>query len=239
VKVGRRRLVERLAPGPGRSPKADPRLGVVLYGGVAPIDVAGTIGRLDGLTGAAEEAGSPAPPRHLIETTARPSLPASPTPDPLFEVEHLGLRAEPEAQKELRREQRDVTAGGTIDLHKIALPEILDPRGVERKHWCAPCSRSVPAKRMGKAASMVDCRHPLSGEGRGAWRAGSAARPQAVAVSLLPPPGLAQPGEIGGFEQGACRRLLKKFGPESLLLGNANLRTIPCPPLGFGECGRG
>jgi hypothetical protein len=36
MKVGRRRLVERSAPGPGRSPKADPRLGVVLYDGVEP-----------------------------------------------------------------------------------------------------------------------------------------------------------------------------------------------------------
>jgi hypothetical protein len=44
VKVGRRRLVERSAPGPGRSPKAHPRLGVVLYDGVEPLDVAGTIG---------------------------------------------------------------------------------------------------------------------------------------------------------------------------------------------------
>jgi hypothetical protein len=44
MKVGRRRLVERSAPGPGRSPKADPRLGVVLYDGVVSIDVAGTIG---------------------------------------------------------------------------------------------------------------------------------------------------------------------------------------------------
>ena len=43
MKVGRRRLVERSAPGPGRSPKADPRLGVVLYDGVEPIDVVGTI----------------------------------------------------------------------------------------------------------------------------------------------------------------------------------------------------
>jgi hypothetical protein len=54
----------------------------------------------------------------LIETTARPSLPASPTPDPLFEIEHLGLRVEPEAQEELRREQGDMMAAGAIDLHE-------------------------------------------------------------------------------------------------------------------------
>jgi hypothetical protein len=40
VKVERRRLVERSAPGPGRSPKADPRLGVVLYAGVEPLGLA-------------------------------------------------------------------------------------------------------------------------------------------------------------------------------------------------------
>jgi hypothetical protein len=44
VKFGRRRLVERSAPGPGRSPKADPRLGVVLYDDVERLDAAGTIG---------------------------------------------------------------------------------------------------------------------------------------------------------------------------------------------------
>ena len=44
MKVGKRRLVERSAPGPGRSPKADPRPGVMLYDGVEPIDLAGTIG---------------------------------------------------------------------------------------------------------------------------------------------------------------------------------------------------
>jgi hypothetical protein len=29
-----------------------------------------------------------------------------------------------------RREQSDVMAGGAIDLHEVALPEILDPCGV-------------------------------------------------------------------------------------------------------------
>jgi hypothetical protein len=50
--------------------------------------------------------------------------------EPLFEVEYLGLRAEPEPKEELRPEHRDVIRGDTIDLHEVALPEILDPRGV-------------------------------------------------------------------------------------------------------------
>jgi hypothetical protein len=47
------------------------------------------------------------------------------------EIEHLGLGAEPEPQKEVRRKQGDVTAGGAIDPHEVALPEIVDPRSGE------------------------------------------------------------------------------------------------------------
>ena len=47
------------------------------------------------------------------------------------EIEHLGPGAEPAPKEELRRKQRDVMAGGgAIDLHEVALPEILDPCGV-------------------------------------------------------------------------------------------------------------
>jgi hypothetical protein len=48
-----------------------------------------------------------------------------------LEVEHLGPRVEPEPKQKLRRRQRDVMTGGTIDLDQIAMPEILDPRPVE------------------------------------------------------------------------------------------------------------
>jgi len=54
------------------------------------------------------------------------STPAA--PNPLFEVEYLGLRAEPDLTKKLRAEQRNMMTAGTIDLHEVAPPEILDPR---------------------------------------------------------------------------------------------------------------
>jgi hypothetical protein len=41
-----------------------------------------------------------------------------------------GLRTEP--QQEIRRQQRDVVAGSTIDLDEITTPEILDPRAISR-----------------------------------------------------------------------------------------------------------
>jgi len=81
-----------------------------------------------------ECAGSPALPAPLDRNHSSSSLSASPEPDPLFEVEHLALGAEPEPQQELWREQRDVLAGGAIDLDKVALAKILDPRGAEGKH---------------------------------------------------------------------------------------------------------
>jgi hypothetical protein len=49
----------------------------------------------------------------------------------LLEVEHLGLRAQPEPYQELGRQQRNVMAGSTIDLDEIAMPEILDPRQIQ------------------------------------------------------------------------------------------------------------
>ena len=55
----------------------------------------------------------------------RDAGPPSAAPDTPLEVEHLGLRAEPEPPQELRRAQRHVVAGGTIDLDEIAMPEIL------------------------------------------------------------------------------------------------------------------
>jgi hypothetical protein len=37
------------------------------------------------------------------------------------------VTAEPEPQQEVRCQQRDVLAGGAIDLDEIAPPKILDP----------------------------------------------------------------------------------------------------------------
>jgi hypothetical protein len=53
---------------------------------------------------------------------------ASAAPNALLEVEHLGLRAQPASEQKSRRKQRNVMADGAIDLHEVALPEILDPR---------------------------------------------------------------------------------------------------------------
>jgi len=47
-------------------------------------------------------------------------------------------------------------AGGAIDLDQVALPEVLDPRGVEGKHSRARCSWYVQGKRAGEAASMAN-----------------------------------------------------------------------------------
>jgi hypothetical protein len=46
-----------------------------------------------------------------------------------FEVQHLCLRAEPEPQQKVRRQQRDVIAGGAIDLDEIATPEMRCDEG--------------------------------------------------------------------------------------------------------------
>ena len=65
--------------------------------------------------------------------------------------DHLG--AEPEPQQEVRCEQRDVMAGGAIDLHDIAAPEILDPCQVKgRRRGCQAAvdlSRSLSVARNG------------------------------------------------------------------------------------------
>jgi hypothetical protein len=83
--------------------------------------------------GEGERTGSPALARPLDRHDGSSPCSASPAPDPLLEIEHLGLRAEPKPQQKLRRQQRDVIAGGAIDLDEVALPETLDPCGVEGK----------------------------------------------------------------------------------------------------------
>jgi hypothetical protein len=61
---------------------------------------------------------------HLIETTAFPLSSRTPGSAPALT----------ETKQKLRRKQRDVMARGAIDLHEVAQPEILDPRGVEGEH---------------------------------------------------------------------------------------------------------
>jgi hypothetical protein len=68
----------------------------------------------------------------------RPPLPPPAAPRPSFEVENLGRRAEPYPNQSLRRQQRDVMAGGLVNFDEVALPEILDPRRVERQHSPPP-----------------------------------------------------------------------------------------------------
>jgi hypothetical protein len=51
--------------------------------------------------------------------------PAAAAPKPPLEVKHLGPRVEPEPQQKVRREHRDMMAGGAIDLDEIATSEIL------------------------------------------------------------------------------------------------------------------
>jgi hypothetical protein len=73
---------------------------------------------------------SPPPPLHGNHRSPLPPAPAA--PEPPFEVENLCRGAQPDPQQSLRRQQRDVMAGGAIDLDEVALSEILDPRGVGR-----------------------------------------------------------------------------------------------------------
>ena len=72
---------------------------------------------------------SPAPPDR--NDSSSPSLRTRGT-GPAFEIENFGLGAETEPQQEIRRQQRDVVAGSTIDLDEITTPEILDPRAISR-----------------------------------------------------------------------------------------------------------
>jgi hypothetical protein len=63
-------------------------------------------------------------------TSPKPAPPLPSTlaaPKPRFEIENLRRGALPDPRQRLRRQQRDVMAGGTIDLDEVTLAEILDP----------------------------------------------------------------------------------------------------------------
>jgi hypothetical protein len=98
---------------------------------------------------------SPALPVPLDRNHRPTSLPASPAPDPLFEVEHLGLRAEPEAQEELRREQSDVMAQAAQSTFTKSPCPRSSIRAAYKGSIRAPRSWYVPGKRKGRSSSMV------------------------------------------------------------------------------------
>jgi hypothetical protein len=94
----------------------------------------------------------------------RPPLPsAAPTPEPRFEIENLGRRAQADPQQSLRRQERDMVTGGAIDLDEVTQPKVLDPRGVEGEHSGSPkfleCShrsrRGCDCQRPGQALSFA------------------------------------------------------------------------------------
>jgi hypothetical protein len=126
------------------------------------------------------------------------------------------LRAEPEAKQEVRRQQRDMVAGGTIDHYEVALPDILDPRGVEGSTG-ETLYPKVHRKRAGGAKSTADG--------------------PTTCASLLRQAGLAQADEIGGLEQGAGLR----DTPISVghYLGDARKRTCAQQPAGLGKFSAG
>ena len=77
-------------------------------------------------------------PKSSVHRNHRPPLlPAPSAPEPPFEVENLGRGAQSGPEQRLRRQQRDMVAGGAIDLDEVTLPEILDPCRVERQHISA------------------------------------------------------------------------------------------------------
>jgi hypothetical protein len=154
------------------------------------------------LTGAGRRGRLTALPPPFDRNHRPPFLSTAPAPDPLFEIEHLGLRAKPEAQEELRREHRDMVAAGAIDLDEITLPEILDPRGVERKHWRAPCSWSVPAKQMGRAASMVDVAIPFQARRDGRRARGPQFAPKPSRFHSSRQPALRRPSSTWAWSSG-------------------------------------
>jgi hypothetical protein len=85
-------------------------------------------------------------------------------------------------------EQRDVMAGGATDLHKVSLPEILDPCRVEGKHSRALLLPVCSTKADGQAASRVDVaiRFQARGDGRGARGPQLAPKPSRFHASRQP-----------------------------------------------------
>jgi hypothetical protein len=89
-------------------------------------------------------------------------------------------------------------AGGAIDLHEVALPKTLDPRGVYGEHSRVLCPWYVPGERASWAKSTT-------------------------CASLFRHPGLAQASPVGSFEQGAYLRYLEISG---LQAGEAPIEVV-------------
>ena len=88
-------------------------------------------------------------PQPLTESTARPFLPHPRHRNcPLRSSTFAARGAQPYPQQGPRGQQRDVVAGGAIDHHEIAPPEILNPYRVEGEHALRLlCSWNVQEKR--------------------------------------------------------------------------------------------
>jgi hypothetical protein len=78
-----------------------------------------------------------------IRTSSTASNTATPTSHPILQVKHPAARFQPKPGQECRCQQRRVSTSGTIDLHEISRPEILDPGRIQRDHLCARCSSFV------------------------------------------------------------------------------------------------
>jgi hypothetical protein len=92
--------------------------------------------------------------RHFIETTARPF-----SPHPRHRTRSLRSSTLVWGRRPSRRRNSGVSSAmmtcRPIGLPEVALPEILDPRGVEGEHW-RPMFLMRPRKRMGGTKSRAD-----------------------------------------------------------------------------------
>jgi hypothetical protein len=67
--------------------------------------------------------GSHAPPPPLHRDHRPPLPPATATPEPPFEVENLGRKSAPDRQQRLRRQQRDMVAGTSVEVRLEDAPD--------------------------------------------------------------------------------------------------------------------
>jgi hypothetical protein len=70
----------------------------------------------------------------IFRNYGSPLLPAPAAPEPSFEVDTLAAGLGPTLGSAVRRQQRDVVAGGAIDFDELARSKILDPRRIEGQH---------------------------------------------------------------------------------------------------------
>ena len=64
-------------------------------------------------------------PARITSPKPRPApSPAPAAPEAAFQIQNLGRAAQASSQRRVRRQQRDVMAGGAIDLQEVTSPEI-------------------------------------------------------------------------------------------------------------------